>query len=71
MKTSIVVVWIVTQFCFLGCYQRFRGTYCLYLRSEVSGFDFTLKMEAIRSFETLLIAYKTTRRHTQKTTVYI
>jgi hypothetical protein len=52
---QIEVFWVVTPCSVVG-YQSFGGLCCLHVL-------FTLKMEAVRTSETLVFYYNTTRRH--------
>ena len=52
--------------------RRFEGSYCLHLRGQGSPRTncLTLKMKAVRSFETSGITLPTTRLHTHKTWMF-
>jgi hypothetical protein len=53
----MLVFWVVTPSGFVGRYQNFGETYC---------FIFSPEEEEVRSSETLISAYKSTRRHNSK-----
>jgi hypothetical protein len=56
MYNPTVILWVVSPCDAVGVFQRGIGTYRLS----------TLNMEAMRSSETLVTAYKTTRRQTRE-----